>query len=202
MSNISKLIHRLPPKIYDQLEACFSKHGVDDVTKICHFLSQVSHESGDFKFVYENLNYSSRGLMSVFRKYFNDISIANQYARNPKKIANKVYANRMGNGNEESGQGYLYRGRGYLHVTGKRNYELFSEFIGEDCVQVPDLVATKYPMESAFWFFTTNKLWDICTKDDYASVVALTKKINGGVNGLSDRLIKFKAYMGLYKRVS
>jgi len=200
MSNISKLIHRLPPKIYDQLEACFSKYGIDDVTKICHFLSQVSHESGDFKVVYENLNYSARGLVNVFPKYFKDISIANQYARNPKKIANRVYANRMGNGDEHSGHGYMYRGRGYLALTGKRNYELFSEHVGEDCVQVPDLVATKYPMESAFWFFNINNLWRICEKEDHASVVSLTKRVNGGLNGLSDRLIKFKAYRSVYAK--
>lgn len=200
MSNISKLIHRLPLKIYDQLEACFSRHGIDDATKICHFLSQVSHESGDFKKVYENLNYSAGGLLKVFPKYFKDITIANQYARNPKKIASRVYANRMGNGDEGSGSGYRFRGRGYLMLTGRYNYELFSNYIGEDCVSNPDLIATKYAMDSAFWFFNTNKLWDMCTKDDHASVVALTKRINGGVNGLSDRLIKFKTYMGIYKR--
>jgi putative chitinase len=199
MSNISKLIHRLPLKIYDQLEACFSRYGIDDVTKICHFLSQVSHESGDFKHVYENLNYSSKGLLSVFPKYFKDINIANQYARNPKKIANRVYANRMGNGNEESNHGYRFRGRGYLMLTGKSNYELFSKYIGEDCISNPDLVATKYAMDSAMWFFDKNNLWGLCEKDDHASVVTLTKRINGGLNGLSDRLIKFKAYKGAFK---
>jgi putative chitinase len=106
----------------------------------------------------------------------------------------------MGNGDEGSGSGYRFRGRGYLMLTGRYNYELFSNYIGEDCVSNPDLVATKYAMDSAFWFFNTNKLWDMCTKDDHASVVALTKRINGGVNGLSDRLIKFKTYMGIYKR--
>lgn len=200
MSNISKLIHRLPPKIYDQLEACFKKHGIDEVTKICHFLSQVSHESGEFKRVYENLNYSASGLTKVFPRYFKDISIANQYARNPRKIANRVYGNRMGNGDEDSGDGYKYRGRGYLQLTGRRNYELFSESAGEDCVSNPDLVATKYAMDSAVWFFNINKLWDMCIKDDYASIVLLTKRINGGTNGLSDRLIKFKAYRSVYQR--
>jgi putative chitinase len=200
MSNISKLIHRLPPNIYDQLEECFYKHRIDEVTRICHFLSQVAHESGNFKSVYENLNYSAKGLLNTFPKYFNSVSIANQYARNPRKIANRVYANRMGNGDEDSGQGYLYRGRGYLCLTGKRNYELFSNDVGEDCVSNPDLVATKYAMYSAVWFFNINKLWTMCDKDDHASVVALTKRINGGTNGLSDRLIKFKAYKSVYQK--
>lgn len=198
MSNIYKLIHRLPPKIYDQLDSCLQKRGIDDVSKICHFLSQVSHESGNFKSVYEHLNYSAKGLLNTFPKYFKDISVANQYARNPRKIANRVYANRMGNGNEDSDDGYKYRGRGYLQLTGKRNYEYFSDSIGDDCVSNPDLVATKYAMDSAFWFFDKNNLWDVCIKDDYASVLALTKKINGGTNGLSDRLIKFKAYRSVY----
>lgn len=199
MGNIEKLIHRLPPKIYDQLYSCFSKHGIDDINYICHFMSQVSHESGDFKKVFENLNYSASGLMSVFPKYFKDIKIANQYARNPKKIANRVYANRMGNGEEASNDGYMFRGRGYIMLTGKYNYRSFSTYVNEDCVVSPDLVATKYPMESAMWFFESNNLWPLCNKDDYASVVALTKKINGGTNGLSDRLIKFKAYKSAFK---
>jgi len=199
MKNVAKLIHRLPPRVYDQLEACFSKNGIDSENQICHFMSQVAHESKDFKKSFENLNYSAKGLLSVFPKYFKDISIANQYARNPKKIANRVYANRMGNGNEDSNDGYTFRGRGYIMLTGKTNYKIFSQYVGEDCVSNPDLVATKYPMDVALWFFEINNLWDMCKKDDHASVVALTKRVNGGLNGLSDRLIKFKAYKSAFR---
>lgn len=196
--SITKLKHTLPVKVYDEVEACLNMNGIADPIMIAHFLSQVAHESGLFKHVFENLNYSASGLLKTFPKYF-DGKTAQAYARNPKKIANRVYANRMGNGDEDSGQGYLYRGRGYLHITGKRNYELFSKFIGEDCVQVPDLVATKYPMDSALWFFNNNKVWEHCKKSDYDSVVRVTRIINGGTNGLQDRLMKFKMFLNALK---
>ena len=103
----------------------------------------------------------------------------------------------MGNGDEQSGDGYKYSGRGYIQITGKRNYKLFSDYIGDDCVLNPDLVATKYPMESAAWYFTTNKIWDLCKGSDYNSILAVTKKINGGTHGLQDRLAKFKTYFNI-----
>lgn len=195
--SIAKLKNVLPVKVYDELEECLNKNGITDVNMIAHFVAQTAHESGSFKVVYENLHYSTSGLLKVFPKYFKDVVLATAYARNPKKIANKVYANRMGNGDEQSGDGYKYRGRGYMHITGKRNYELFSNYIGDDCVQVPDLVATKYPMESAAWYFTTNKIWDLCKGSDYNSILAVTKRINGGTNGLQDRLAKFKTYFNI-----
>lgn len=197
--SITKLKHFLPLKVYDELEECFNKHGISDATMIAHFMAQVSHESGSFKKVYENLNYSTGGLLKVFPKHFRNSDHASSYARNPKKIANKVYANRMGNGNEDSGDGYKFRGRGYLQITGKANYEKFSKFIGEDCVSNPDLVATKYPIYSAFWFFNEGRLWDRCKKSDHESVVVITRLVNGGINGLADRLIKFKMFMNALK---
>ncbi len=197
--SITKLKHLLPLKVYDELEECFNKYGISDATMIAHFMAQVSHESGSFKMVYENLNYSISGLLKIFPKYFNDAKVAAQYARNPKKIANKVYANRMGNGDENSGDGYKFRGRGYLQVTGKDAYSKFSKFIGEDCVNNPDLIAVKYPIHSAFWFFNERKIWDRCKKSDHESVVAVTKLVNGGVNGLADRLVKFKMFMNALK---
>jgi putative chitinase len=121
-----------------------------------------------------------------------------QYERKPEKIANRVYASRMGNGNEASGDGSKYKGRGYIQLTGKINYTNFSKFIGEDCVSNPDLVATKYPLSSAAYFFNSNKLWSICDKGSSPDVVTLvTKRVNGGTIGLADRQKHFKEYYNL-----
>ena len=103
----------------------------------------------------------------------------------------------MGNGNEASGEGYLFRGRGYLQLTGKTNYELFSQYVGERCDQVPDLVATKYPMDSALWYFDKNKLWTLCDANTTEAVTSVTRRVNGGTHGLADRQAKFKTFMSL-----
>lgn len=196
--DIKKLYDKIPSKAYDSLVAGASKNkNLNSNVRLAHFLSQVAHESGNFKIVEENLRYSANRLRVIFPKYFKTLEEAQRYAMNPVAIGSRVYANRMGNGDEDSGQGYLYRGRGYLHITGKRNYELFSKFIGEDCVQVPDLVATKYPMDSALWFFDRNKLWTICDKADPNAVLTLTRRINGGTHGIADRQAKFKTFMSL-----
>lgn len=159
-----------------------------------HFLSQCAHESGNFIYLTENLNYSAEGLKKIFPKYF-DNTTALTYARNPQKIASRVYANRMGNGPESSGDGWKFKGRGYIQLTGKANYTEFSKYIGEDCVLNPDLVSAKYPLESAAFFFTKNNLWAICDKGASDEVVKeLTKRINGGYHGLEDRIKKFKEY--------
>jgi len=165
------------------------------------FMAQIAHESGNFKAVVENLNYSADALLSVFPKYFKDKNgvldkaLALKYARNAEMIGSRVYASRMGNGDEASKEGYKFRGRGYLQVTGKDNYKAFSTFIGEDCVANPDLIATKYPMDSAMWFFDKNKLWDICDKGATNEVVTLvTKRVNGGTHGLSERVLKFELF--------
>ena len=136
--------------------------------------------------------------MQVFPKYFNDKNVI-LYARNPVNIANKVYANRMGNGDEKSGDGYRFRGRGFLMITGKKNYEAFSKFIGEDCVQNPDLVSQKYALESALWFFFENKIFTLCKDLSDDSVKKVTKKINGGLNGFADRKAKTLKYYNLLK---
>ena len=126
---------------------------------------------------------------------------AMKYARNSEAIGSRAYANRMGNGDEASKEGFKFRGRGYIQLTGKSNYKAFSDFIKEDCVANPDLVATKYPMDSAIWFFDKNKLWDICSKgSDDATVTAVTKRVNGGTNGLADRIAKFKLYYSLLEQ--
>ena len=192
---IDKLNGKLPQAVLNELPLVMEKFGISNSTRLSHFLSQVAHESGNFKFVNENLNYGAKGLMGIFKKYFPTQALATAYERKPEKIANKVYASRMGNGDEASGEGYKFRGRGYIQLTGKDNYKAFSDFIGEDCVANPDLVATKYPLTSAAFFFHKNKLWDICDKGHSHDVVtAVTKRVNGGTIGLEDRIKHFNEY--------
>lgn len=161
-----------------------------------HFFAQTAHETGNFKIFTENLNYSSDGLQKIFKKYFPDPATAKQYERKPEMIANKVYGNRMGNGPEASGDGWKYRGRGALQLTGKDNYKAFSEYLKRpDVMDNPDLVAGELAFESAMFFFEKNKLWSICDKGfDAATILELTKKINGGTHGLEDRTEKTKTY--------
>ena len=163
--------------------------------RAAHFFAQTSHETGGFKAFSENLNYSASGLQGIFGKYFPG-TLEESYARNPEKIANRVYASRMGNGDEASGDGWKYRGRGALQLTGKANYEAFAKYLGtNEVVTNPDLVATKYAFESAMFFFERNKLWEICDKGvNDAAILALTKRINGGTHGLDDRMAKTKKY--------
>ena len=195
---IDKLNGKLPQAALNELPLVMEKFGISNPTRLAHFLSQVAHESGNFKFVNENLNYSSKGLVAIFKKYFPTEALAMTYQRKADKIANKVYASRMGNGDEASGDGYKFRGRGYIQLTGKDNYKAFSDFIGEDCVANPDLVATKYPLTSAAFFFHKNKLWDICDKGHSHDIVtAVTKRVNGGTIGLDDRIKHFEEYNNL-----
>jgi putative chitinase len=165
--------------------------------RAAHFFAQTAHESGGFKAFSENLNYSAKGLRGIFRKYFPTDALANAYARQPMKIANSVYASRMGNGPESSGDGWKYRGRGPLQLTGKDNYRAFGRYIGreQEILDNPDLVATELGFESALWFFDHNKLWSICDQGvGDAAILALTKRINGGTHGLDDRKLKTKKY--------
>jgi len=164
--------------------------------RAAHFFAQTAHESGNFKAFSENLNYGAKGLRSIFRKYFPTDALAKAYERQPQKIANRVYANRMGNGDEASGEGWLFRGRGSLQLTGKFNFKAFSDYIGRpDVMTNPDLVATELAFESALWFFDKNKLWGICDQGiNDAAILALTKRINGGTHGLDDRKLKTKKY--------
>lgn len=195
--NTSNLAAKLPPSASIHMINVVDKYKISNPLRLAHFMSQIAHESGNFKFVVENLNYSKDSLVRVFPKYFNATNV-DGYVRNPEKIGSKVYGGRMGNGNEASKEGFFFRGRGYIQLTGKDNYAAFSKFIGEDCVANPDLVATKYPMDSAIWFFDKNKLWDICDKGNTPDVVTLvTKRVNGGTNGLADRLSKFNTFIAL-----
>jgi putative chitinase len=164
--------------------------------RAAHFFAQTAHESGGFKAFSENLNYGAKGLRGIFGKYFPTDALARAYERKPEKIANRVYANRMGNGDEASGEGWLFRGRGSLQLTGKFNFKAFSDYIGRpDVMTNPDLVATELAFESALWFFDKNKLWSICDQGiNDATILALTKRINGGTHGLDDRKLKTKKY--------
>jgi putative chitinase len=163
--------------------------------RAAHFFGQTSHETGGFAKFSENLNYSAQGLQGIFGKYFPG-TLEESYARQPEKIANRVYASRMGNGDEKSGDGWKFRGRGALQLTGKDNYKQFSESLKRPEIMTnPDLVANELAFESAIFFFEKNKLWSICDKGvNDASILALTKRINGGTHGLDDRIEKTKKY--------
>jgi len=164
--------------------------------RAAHFFAQTAHESGGFKTFSENLNYGAKGLRGTFGKYFKTDLDAQMCARQPQRIANRVYANRMGNGDVSSGDGWRWRGRGALQLTGKENYAAFASYIGRpDVLDNPDLVAGELCFESALWFFDRNKLWSICDKGiNEAAILALTKRINGGTHGLDDRRAKTKKY--------
>lgn len=198
LSFINKLRGHIPDAVFAQIPAACAAFNINSPLRLAHFLAQCGHESGGFKAVSENLNYSADGLKKIFGKYFPGDTSA--YARNPEKIASKVYANRMGNGDEASKEGWKFRGRGYIQLTGKSNYEKFTKFIGEDCISNPDLVATKYPLASAAFFFDSNKLWAICDRgSDDAAVTAVTKRVNGGTIGLADRIKHFREFYSLLK---
>ena len=193
----TKALHgHIPNTVLDQLNKQLVQLGADNNLKLAHFLAQCAHESGNFKVVQENLNYSASRLLQIFGKYFNSEQ-AEQYARQPEKIASRVYANRMGNGSEATQDGWKYRGRGYIQLTGKSNYKAFGDFIGEDCVDSPDLVSTKYSLLSAAYFFKHNNIWDLCIDDSDKTVATITKRVNGGTNGLDDRINKFKYFSSL-----
>jgi putative chitinase len=168
--------------------------------RAAHFFAQTAHETGEYKLFSENLNYSAQGLQGTFGKYFPG-NLEESYARQPEKIANRVYADRMGNGSEASGDGWKFRGRGALQLTGKSNYEAFSKYLNKPEIMTnPDLVATEYAFESAMFFFDKNKLWTICDQGiNDATITALTKRINGGTLGLDHRKALTIKYYGFVK---
>jgi len=170
----------------DAVNACLQRYEINTPLRAAHFLAQVAHESGGFRYVEENLNYSANALKSVFGKYFQDDALASDYARQPQKIANRVYANRMGNDGEHSGDGWRYRGRGLIQLTGKANYTQYADARQVDVVQTPDLVATdpRLATDVAGWYWDSRDLNRYADNDD---IRAITKRINGGYNGLEDR---------------
>ena len=166
--------------------------------RAAHFFAQTAHESGNFKAFAENLNYGASGLTTTFKKYFPTTEKALLYERKPEKIANLVYGNRMGNGDEASGDGFKFRGRGYIQLTGKDNYTAFGKSIGEDIISNPDVVASKYALLSAAWFFSKNGLHKMADGGATDAVVtSITKRVNGGTIGLPDRIKHFKEYYHL-----
>lgn len=193
--DLNKLSTRIPKSVVEQIPDVISKFKIDTPLRLSHFLAQCAHESGNFKATVENLNYSKEGLMKVFKKYFPNETLAKQYERKPNAIANRVYANRMGNGDENSNQGASFKGRGYIQLTGKDNYSAFDKFVDDDILSNPDLVATKYPLLSAAWFWNSRNLNLLADKGSTdLDVAAITKKVNGGTHGLVDRISKFKLF--------
>jgi putative chitinase len=181
---IKKLFGIDNEELITALNDTLDKYDINTPIRIQHFLAQVGHESGHLKVFRENLNYSSSGLLRVFPKYFSSTQ-ATSYARQPQKIASRVYANRLGNGNEASQEGWKYKGRGVIQITGKYNYQLISDDLDIDFINEPELLETlPYSILSAGWYWDRTELNKWADKDD---VLTITKKINGGTNGLQDR---------------
>jgi len=196
---LEKLKAKIPDPVIAQIPETSARFNITNVLRLAHFLAQCANESGGFKVVSENLNYSADRLKVIFPKYFPG-NLSDSYAGNAMKIASRVYAGRMGNGDEASGEGYKFRGRGYLQLTGKNNYTSFATYIGEDTVSNPDLVSTKYPLASAAFYFDSNKIWSICDRGDSAETVkVVTKSVNGGIIGLPERIKYFNDYYNLLK---
>ena len=195
---IENLKGHIPDAVLAQIPDTVAKFDLGTPLRLAHFLAQCGHESGGFKAVVENLNYGAKGLVGTFKKYFPTEAAALPYERKPEKIANRVYANRMANGDEASGDGFRFRGRGYIQLTGRANYTSFNKFVDEDVVASPDLVATKYPLLSAAWFFHSNGLHKLADGGATDTVVTtVTKRVNGGTIGLADRIKHFKEYYSL-----
>lgn len=191
---LAKILKMKPAKAGEWIDAInetFEKFDISTPERQACFLGQCAHESGGFTALSENLNYSAASLCRVWPKRFPTMTDGQNCERNPQKIANKVYASRMGNGDEESGEGYAYRGRGLIQLTGKSNYQACGEALGVDLVENPDLVATpQYAALSAGWFWNKNKLNAYADKGD---MEGLTKKINGGTHGIEDRVARTQA---------
>jgi putative chitinase len=187
-------LHDIIPKVknveewYASMCESLPQYGINDIARVAAFIAQCAHESGGFTMLQENLNYSAKGLVGTFKKYFPDETVAKPYERKPEKIANRVYANRMGNGDEASGEGWKFRGRGLIQLTGKSNYTKCSQAFFDDLTlldQPEILIQPYYALNSACWFWNANKLNDLADAQD---IKMMTKKINGGFIGLEDRI--------------
>ena len=191
------LLTKLPKKVLDELPSIINKYQIDTPLRMSHFLSQCHHESGGFKSTTENMKYSSARLLQVFPRHFKSLDDTKGYAMHPERIGNKVYANRLGNGDESSGDGYKYRGRGYIQVTGKNKYIILDKMLNEDILSNPDLIALKYPLFSAAWFWDSVKLNSIADKGTTMEICEqVTKKVNGGKLGL---LARYKMLVYYYE---
>lgn len=185
-------------KYVDPLNKVAKAHGIlENNKRLAAFLAQLAHESGGFNFTRENLNYSAKALQTIFKKYYPTDKDALAHERKPEMIANRVYANRMGNGNEQSGDGWSYRGRGLIQLTGKENYTKFATSVKKSLNETVEYLETpEGAVESAAWFWTRNRLNELCDKDDF---ITLTKRINGGVNGLADRKHHYELALSVLK---
>jgi putative chitinase len=196
--NLDKLKGHIPDNVIAQIPNVMENFGINTPLRLAHFLAQCGHESGGFRLTQENLNYSAKGLLGVFKKYFPTQALADAYARKPEKIANRVYGSRMGNGDEASGEGYKFRGRGYIQLTGKQNYTAFDAAVEDNILANPDLVSSKHALSSAAWFWKKNGLSLIADTGSSTEVVTkITKRVNGGTIGLADRIKHFKEYHAL-----
>ena len=165
------------------------KYDIEGELREAHFIAQMGHESADFKFLSENLNYSEQGLLKTFPKYFTPTT-AKIYARRPEAIASRVYANRMGNGSEAMGDGWLFRGRGIIQITGRYNYTAYAQYKGMNVDEAVAYLTTKEgAMDSACWYWVTRNLNALADKDD---LITITKKINGGLKGFDDRKNRYR----------
>jgi len=195
---LDKLKGHIPDAVIQMIPDTAAKFQINTPLRLAHFLAQCGHESGGFRLTKENLNYSAKGLNGIFKKYFPTLESALPYERKPEKIANKVYGGRMGNGPEASGDGAKFCGRGYIQLTGKDNYTAFGKSIGEDVCANPQVVAEKYALLSAAWFFNKNGLHKMADGGATDTVVtSITKRVNGGTIGLPDRIKHFKEYYNL-----
>jgi len=195
---LDKLKGHIPDAVIQMIPDTAAKFQINTPLRLAHFLAQCGHESGGFKATQENLNYSAKGLLGIFKKYFPTVALATAYQRKPEMIASRVYGGRMGNGPEATREGYKFRGRGYIQLTGKENYTAFGKAIGEDMTLNPDKVASHYALLSAAWFFSKNGLHKIADEGSSDAVVTkITKRVNGGTIGLADRIKHFKEYYHL-----
>jgi putative chitinase len=195
---LENLRGHIPDSVIAQIPDTAAKFEINTPLRLAHFLAQCGHESGGFKLTKENLNYSAKGLNGIFKKYFPTLESALLYERKPEKIANKVYGGRMGNGDETTGDGSKYCGRGFIQLTGKDNYTAFGKSINEDIASNPEKVSSNYALLSAAWFFNKNglhKMADGGASD--AVVTSITKRVNGGTIGLEDRIKHFKEFYNL-----
>jgi putative chitinase len=195
---LERLKGHIPDAVIAQIPDTAAKFQINTPLRLAHFLAQCGHESGGFRATQENLNYSAIGLNGIFKKYFPTEAAAKAYERQPAKIASKVYGGRMGNGPESTQEGYKFRGRGYIQLTGKENYTAFGKAINEDILSNPDKVASSYALLSAAWFFNKNGLHKMADGGATDAVVtSITKRVNGGTIGLPDRIKHFKEYYSL-----
>lgn len=197
--DLNKLKGIIPDKVIAQLTKALPRIKNPSILVMSHFIAQCMVESMNFTKTRENLNYSEEGLYETFNKYFPTLSMAELYAHQPEKIANRVYANRMGNGSPESGDGWKFRAAGYIGTTGRTNFYRLSKYLAVDVISNPELVATAYPLEAALFYFTDANIWPVCEEGSSISTTTKVRKlVNGGTIGLDDAIAYFnKVYITL-----